>query len=142
MKISFAITAAALLLLGAGCTQAPAPADDLGNADEKADLIFVTSPAENAAIVSPIIITGEARGTWYFEATFPVFVWDEDGDQIGQGYAQAEDEWMTEDFVPFSATVHFTVPEGTTEGYLVLAKDNPSGLPEYDDELIVPVQFE
>ncbi len=54
--------------------------------------------------------------------------------------AQALGEWMTEDFVPFSASLRFAVPS-TPKGKLVLEKDNPSGLPENADELIIPVYF-
>jgi hypothetical protein len=47
---------------------------------------------------------------------------------------------MTEDFVPFSAILPFAV-SSTPKGRLVLEKDNPSGLPEHADELIIPVYF-
>jgi hypothetical protein len=47
---------------------------------------------------------------------------------------------MTEDFVPFEATIKFEKPD-TETGFLVLERDNPSGLPEYDDELIIAVRF-
>lgn len=116
--------------------------ENIGNVIEKQDLIRVMSPLPNEAIASPLIITGEARGMWYFEATFPVDVESVDGVNLGGGYAQADDDWMTEDFVPFTSTIGFTVPEGVTEGYLVLHKSNASGLPEHDDQLRIPVQFE
>ena len=47
---------------------------------------------------------------------------------------------MTEEFVPFEAVLEFDdsqIPEN--KGVLVLKKDNPSGLPENDDALKVPV---
>jgi hypothetical protein len=47
---------------------------------------------------------------------------------------------MTEEFVPFTATLTFEQPE-TETGFLVLEKDNPSGLPEQADELRIPVSF-
>lgn len=46
---------------------------------------------------------------------------------------------MTEEFVPFTATLRFTSPGG--HGTLILRKDNPSGLPEHDDALVIPVRF-
>ena len=54
---------------------------------------------------------------------------------------------MTEDFVPFSATLEFTSPypgkgqDFMKRGSLILKKDNPSGLPENDDALEIPIQF-
>jgi hypothetical protein len=115
--------------------------EDLGNTLEKTDLIRLTDPEPNAVVASPLTIRGEARGTWYFEASFPVYIKDANGKELGVIPAQAEDEWMTENFVPFSATLIFETPT-TKTGTLVLQKDNPSGLPEHDDALIIPIRFE
>lgn len=104
------------------------------------DLITVASPLPFARISSPIEVSGEARGEWYFEASFPVQVLDANGSLIGQGIAEAQGDWMIEDFVPFKATISFE-DSSTATGTIVLRKDNPSGLPENDDELRVPVSF-
>lgn len=48
---------------------------------------------------------------------------------------------MTEEFVPFEAKIEFEIL-ATSKGVLILEKDNPSGLPENDDQLRVPVRFE
>lgn len=104
--------------------------------------IRVMNPEPNQVISSPLVISGEARGTWFFEADFPVTLIDGDGNVIVEHYAQALSDWMTEDFVPFEAVIEFEKP-GTEIGYLVLEKDNPSGLEEHDEEsLIIPVRFE
>ncbi|MDD5164429.1 MAG: GerMN domain-containing protein [Patescibacteria group bacterium] len=100
--------------------------------------IKVTKPQPNEIISSPLEIEGEARGTWFFEASFPVKLLDSSGAEIAKGIAQAKSDWMTEDFVPFTATLQFNVPV-ETKGILILEKDNPSGLPENADELRVPV---
>jgi hypothetical protein len=47
---------------------------------------------------------------------------------------------MTENFVEFLAIIEFDTPT-TATGTLILEKDNPSDLPEYDNQLIVPVKF-
>jgi hypothetical protein len=114
--------------------------EDIGNELEKMDLIKINSPRPNELVKSPLEITGQARGNWFFEASFPVKLLDENGSDLGAGIAQAKGEWMTEDFVPFSAKLEFAMPKGKT-GSLILKKDNPSGLPENDDELRVPVSF-
>src|SRR3989344_4244670 len=104
------------------------------------DLIRLENPKPNQFITSPPVVTGEARGYWYFEASFPVRVYDANGVELGVIPAQAQGDpisgevnWMTEEFVPFRAILEFKKP--TTEtGTLVLQKDNPSGLPENDSE--------
>lgn len=115
--------------------------NDKGNALEKYELIRASFPKSNSTITSPVLVEGEARGFWFFEADFPVKVIDSAGNELGVGIAHALSDWMSEDFVPFQATVRFTTP-GTKEGFVVLEKDNPSGLPEYADELRVPVWFQ
>ncbi|OGZ24903.1 MAG: hypothetical protein A2896_02125 [Candidatus Nealsonbacteria bacterium RIFCSPLOWO2_01_FULL_43_32] len=106
----------------------------------KADLIRVISPKDNAVVQNPLEIKGEARGYWFFEASFPVKIFDDNGFLLGVKAAQALGEWMTEDFVPYQASIPFAAPS-TPKGKIVLEKDNPSGLPEHDDELVVPVVF-
>lgn len=116
--------------------------EDIGNTLQKSDLIRLTSPLPGAEIKSPITITGEARGTWYFEASFPIFLTDWDGKIIAQGIATAQGEWMTANFVPFKATLTYNFADAgaySNRGTLILKKDNPSGLPEHDDALEIPV---
>lgn len=114
---------------------------DIGNALEKQDLIVADSPHPGDTVSSPVSISGEARGYWFFEASFPVEIRDANGQLLGQWYAEAQGEWMTEDFVPFTSTLTFETP-ATPTGTLILRRDNPSGLPENDDELTIPVRFE
>ena len=106
----------------------------------KDDLIVVTAPLPNAEVASPLTVTGRARGNWYFEADFPVKILDANGRQLGIVPAHAEGEWMTTEYVPFSATLPFETPT-TATGTLVLEKDNPSGLPEHANELRIPIRF-
>lgn len=104
-------------------------------------LITLDSPTEGQTISSPLTITGNARGPWYFEATFPVILTNWDGLIIAEGYATALDDWMTEEFVPFEATLTFEVPDYGDTGALILRKANASGLPENDDALEIGVMF-
>ncbi|MBU1877136.1 GerMN domain-containing protein [Patescibacteria group bacterium] len=114
--------------------------ENIGNELEKADLIQSHNPRPNQTIISPLFIKGEARGYWFFEASFPIKLLDGNNKEIALTIAQAKSDWMTEDFVSFEAVLQFTTPE-TKEGTLVFKKDNPSGLPEHDDELIIPIKF-
>lgn len=110
------------------------------------DLVILETPLPEARVVSPLVIKGKARGFWFFEASFPIILADWDGRIIAQGIAQASGDWMTEDFVPFEATLEFVKPEligdFSKRGFLILKKDNPSGLPEHDDALEITVWFE
>lgn len=105
------------------------------------DNVVVDQPLQNSIIKSPVTIKGKARGIWYFEASFPVSATDENGQVLGNWYAQAQSDWMTADFVPFESVLTFKTP-ATKTGYIILSKDNPSGLPEHDAEVKVPVRFE
>jgi len=67
--------------------------------------IKVFSPLPNSLVKSPLEITGEAKGLWYFEGSFPVKLVDSKGTVLAQGQAQAQDEWMTENFAPFTASL-------------------------------------
>ena len=129
---------AAAVIVGGGFfawQKTHAPAADFQSAD-----IRVTSPTANAIITSPLVVTGEARGTWYFEASFPVQLLDANRNEIAIIPAQAQEDWMTENFVPFAVTLDFILP-ATDTGFLVLKKDNPSGLPEHDAHIEIPVRF-
>lgn len=101
-------------------------------------LITVDALKEGDKVSSPIKITGQARGQWFFEASFPVEFADEQGKVLGLGLATAKEEWMTDKFVPFEATVDVKNYNG--KGYLIFSRDNASGLPENEDAIYIPVE--
>lgn len=104
------------------------------------DNVVVYSPLPQESVSSPLIITGKARGNWFFEASFPIKIFDGNGDELGVVSAQALSDWMTADFVQFKATLEFT-RSATKNGKIVFKKDNPSGLPEHDAEVSFPIIF-
>ena len=122
---------------------------------ERGVSLFVTLPSKNSLISSPLKVMGTAPGTWYFEASFPIVLVNWDGLIIAQGYATAQTDWMTPEQVPFEGTIEFTdilpltkeiedpnsLQSFMKKGTLILQKDNPSGLPENDDALEIPVLF-
>lgn len=114
--------------------------EDIGNELEKLDEIKIAQPRPNEKIESPLTITGEARGTWYFEGIFSVKILDGDNKVIATTNASSQGEWMTEEFVAFKATLEFTAQAGE-KGILILEKNNPSGLAEKADQLSVPLIF-
>jgi hypothetical protein len=104
--------------------------------------IILNTPQPGETISSPLQIEGSARGNWFFEASFPIVLTNWDGMIIGEALAQAQSDWMTEDFVPFTATLEFEVPQENKNGSLILRKDNPSGLPENEAAYEITIQFE
>ncbi len=103
--------------------------------------IVVDQPVANSKILSPLKITGEAVGSWYFEAVFPIRLWNDKNELIAQTSGQAQEDWMTDKKVPFNAELEFPAqPVGTT-GKLVFEKDNPSGLSQNAKSYSIKVRF-
>jgi len=104
------------------------------------DVVYIERPLPNTQVKSPLLVSGRARGNWYFEGSFPVKLLDGNGNVLALAPAQAQSEWMTTEYVPFS--VSLTFPTSTTAtGTLILQKDNPSGDPQFDDSVLIPVTF-
>ncbi len=104
------------------------------------EMVRVSEPSNNALIKSPVVVKGTARGNWFFEASFPIRVLDANGKVLGSAPAQAQGDWMTTNFVPFSLSLAFSTST-TATGTIVLQKDNPSGLPQNDAEVRIPIRF-
>lgn len=100
--------------------------------------VMVTSPGKGATVGHVFTVAGIAPGPWFFEAQFPVMVRSSDGKTVGRATATAQGDWMTEGQVTFTATMRI---DATFHGKakLVLLKDNPSGLPEHDDSVEIPI---
>lgn len=145
-KLYIAIVAILFVTAGVWWWQSADPAPDTDPTDNDVEELYshefitVTSPTPNSTVSSPLTATGEARGMWYFEADFPVRIYDDNDTELGVGIATAQGEWMTEDFVPFVAEIQFTEPT-TPGGMIVFERDNPSDLPENDDSFSFPIQF-
>ncbi len=100
--------------------------------DELSKNIDVLQPLEGELMSSPYEVRGLAPGTWYFEANFEIQLLDESGNIITRSIATAQSDWMTTSQVPFVAYLEFeTNYQGPAK--LLLIKDNPSGLEEYED---------
>jgi hypothetical protein len=104
-------------------------------------MINVTSTIPFQTISSPLTVTGEAKGPWYFEASFPVQILDMNNNVLAAVPAQAQGDWMTTNFVPFTATLTFTGVSGQP-GMIVFKKDNPSGLPQNEASISIPIIFQ
>ncbi len=123
-------------------THEPVPSNPTPTAPQPLSArVKLTSPQKNTSVGATFLAKGEAPGNWFFEATFPVQVRDKDGNVIGRTHANAQGDWMTTEQVAFTATVNI---EGgyTGPATLVLMRDNPSGLPENDDAVEIPITIQ
>lgn len=102
---------------------------------------IVEAPSKNQEIKSPLTVKGSAPGNWYFEASFPIELKDENGKTLTKVPVQAQGEWMTTDYVPFEISIPFIV-KTKQKGTLILHRDNPSGLPENDQSIEIPIVLE
>ncbi|MGB3799523.1 MAG: Gmad2 immunoglobulin-like domain-containing protein [Lewinella sp.] len=104
------------------------------------DLIRVDIPVLDMEAVSPLTVSGQARGTFYFEGNFTVRLKDSEGNTLAQEPATAQDDWMTEDWVPFQSVLKFDAPNSAT-GQVIFESANPSGLAENARHFSIPVRF-
>jgi hypothetical protein len=104
----------------------------------KGTTIYVFTPQKNQSVNAPIIVTGTVPGNWSFEASFPIILKTSQGTVLAQSPAQLLGDWMTDKQVPFTLKLTFTTTY-TGPASLILQKDNPSGLPQNDDSLTIPV---
>lgn len=104
------------------------------------DLIQVEKPQAGDTIETQQHIKGKARGVWFFEGDFPIYLVSEEGEELAVAIAVGEGDWMTTEWVEFTATLDFE-PNESGEGFLIFKKDNPSDKRELDRELRIPVSF-
>ena len=101
--------------------------------------ITIDNLTPNQNIHTPVTVTG-IIAKWFFEGSFPVFMKDNLGNQIGVGLAHSSQDWMTANPIPFSVILPAT--NYTGPGTIVFHNDNPSGEPQNDDSYTVNVVFQ
>jgi len=106
----------------------------------KGEIIKILTPQKDTLVNSPISLKGQVRGTWSFEGSFPVVVLDANGKELVNSFATLNGDWMTTEYVPFTANLIFSKPE-TATGKIILKKDNPSDNRALDDQLEITVKF-
>lgn len=110
-----------------------------------ADKLMISSPEPDEKISSPVTVSGKAVGGWFFEASFPVEVYDSNNKLLGSSPVQFvpksdSDTWMTSDFVDFKGEIKFSQPT-TESGYILFKKDNPSGNSAMDESFKLRITF-
>lgn len=105
------------------------------------DSPVISNIIENQVLSSPIKIEGKARGNWFFEGSFPIDLIDGRDNLIGNAIAKADGEWMTTDYVNFTATLEYTKSTSTDSALLIFSKDNPSDNADLDESIYIPVKL-
>lgn len=123
-----------------GLDPTPTPTSTIPTSTINSD-VKVLYPKANENVISPVNVVGEARGSWFFEASFPIRLETNDGKVLANSYVTALSDWMTVNFVPFQGQLSYILTTSTS-GKLILEADNPSGLPENSKQISIPVQIQ
>ena len=103
--------------------------------------VMITLENFNNTMSCPLIIKGSVSGVWFFEAGFTVQLVSDQG-TVATFLARAiEDNWMTEQPVNFLAEYDCAQCPENTNLELRLQKSNPSGLPDFDDYISLPISL-
>ncbi|MEI7451902.1 MAG: DUF5668 domain-containing protein [Candidatus Falkowbacteria bacterium] len=96
--------------------------------------------ANQVVSASPLHVEGNAPGAWFFEASFPIKIVDENLNELGQGQAKAIGDWATSSLVKFTADITYK-KSSSTKAEIIFAKDNPSGLEKNYEKFTIPVEL-
>lgn len=99
----------------------------LTTSEQKA--ITINNFGEMKSITSPLVLTGTAPRSWFFEGSFPVKVMTLSEELVAE--APAEGAWLEplegeevlreDDMIPYTATITFEAPKSTGEGKIRLS---------------------
>lgn len=107
----------------------PVMLERIGTYDGSGSFLFLRTPGENARVMSPLEIAGEAPDSWFVEGTAPVRLETEDG-TVATGVISAEpDKPVSESAVrtvAFSGTLSFPAPEELTDALLIFSEETLS----------------
>ncbi len=93
------------------------------------------------ALVGKMDAVGVIKGGYFFEGNIVVNILDKDKKLLRAGHGEATTDWMTSGPVSFKATIDASGLPGAYggPGYIEIRNDNPSGLPENDKSILIPV---
>lgn len=96
-------------------------------------------PKSGSTVSSPLMVKGQAPGSWFFESSLPIKLLDNQGRMIAQAEGLASGNSLTDQLVPFSTLLEFETT--ATSGYLIISNDNPSGISDYSKSASFPILF-
>jgi hypothetical protein len=98
------------------------------------ELVDITTPGIDSGVSSPLTVVWTMPWYWFFEATAPIRVEDNDWVLLGESYVIATAPRMTESVIWFSGST-------ATWGVLILKRNNASGMIENEGYVEIPVVF-
>lgn len=101
----------------------------------------ITTPLSNAIIKSPLTVKGTVPQGWMFEGVFSIKLLDQNRKPIALAQGKEIIPGSSYGTLPIEFTSSITFQTNATQGYLVLDKDNPSGLPEKNESFEIPIRF-
>ena len=108
-----------------------------GASGDVADLVQL-SIAPGATITDVVTITGDIKGVYFFEGKAQGMLLDENKKVLNTFSLDATSNWLTADAVSFTAKVD-TTSALAGPGFIRLKSDNPSGDPEKDKYIDIPI---
>ena len=96
------------------------------------------SLASGATITDIAHVSGEIKGVYFFEGKAQGFLLDENKKVLNTFPLEATSNWLTADGVSFTASID-TTSALPGAGYIRLKNDNPSGDPEKDKFIDIPI---
>jgi len=104
--------------------------------------VLITLENFNEKLTCPLTIRGAVSGIWFFEAEFNAQIIANEKILANLIARATDDNWMTEAPVNFVIEYDCSNCSANTQLQLKLQKNNPSGLPEFDDSVIIPISLE
>jgi hypothetical protein len=108
---------------------------------DQSNVILVSTPIKNSEVDSPLKVAGRARSDWFYEGTFPIFVYDSYDNLIAESHVSAQGDLVNDEFVKFVGDVQFSNYIKGANGTLVLRKNFAPGATVYDEHISIPVIF-
>ncbi len=101
---------------------------------------FLQNLSSGSTVTSPLTLKGYVPANWVFEGQFQLFLLDSRRREILHAPVHVEaDPSHQKSVLSFDQTFNFSASDKS--GFLVLRNDNPSGLPQNQKSLEIPVQL-
>ncbi|HWS48489.1 MAG TPA: hypothetical protein VN174_00380 [Candidatus Methanoperedens sp.] len=103
--------------------------------------IIILSPNISKPLTSPLKLIGLIDKSWVFEGSFPIELLDNQNKSLFKSTASAPN-WLEEEskYTSFMAVFNFVTY--SPSGFVQVKNSNPSGLPENDKRVTIPVTFD
>jgi len=106
----------------------------LGNKDDLVSFSVVSG----STISGKMAVSGIVKNAYFFEGNILLNVLDQNKNVLKTGHGSAITDWMTSGPVSFQGIID-TLGLPTGAAYIEIRNDNPSGMPENNKSILIPV---